>query len=356
MEVVALLKKALAMDASDIHLTVGTSPVFRINGTLVKLEADDDMSWPLTQADTLGAVRALMTDEQFEIWQHKGELDFSYSLPGVGRFRISSYRQRGCATLAIRVVPYAVPSLHSLGLPPAAAGLADKKQGLVLVVGPTGSGKSTTLAGLIDQINRERACHIITIEDPIEYLHQHKKSIVEQREIGSDTHSMAAALQASLRQDPDVIAVGDMRDVETIYTSITAAETGHLVFATMLTSSAVKTVERIIEVFPASQQEQIKVQLAATLQGVIAQQLLPCKTGSGRVLAAEVLIATSAIRSLIREGKTHQIYNAMQTGGRWGMVTMDMSLKELVKTGQISMETALQYCTDRESFARGIGS
>ncbi|MCR4442210.1 MAG: type IV pilus twitching motility protein PilT [Peptococcaceae bacterium] len=356
MDVVSLLKKALAMDASDIHLTVGTSPVLRINGVLVKLEAGEEMGYPLTQSDTMQAVRALMTDEQFETWKQKGELDFSYSLPGVGRFRVSSYRQRGCATLAIRLMPYIVPSLESLGLPPAVAGMADKKQGLVLVTGPAGSGKSTTLAALIDKINRERACHIITIEDPIEYLHQHKKSIVEQREIGSDTHSMTAALQASLRQDPDVIVVGDMRALETISTSITAADTGHLVFATMHTNSAAKTVEHIIEVFPAGQQEQIKVQLAATLQGVITQQLLPCRAGSGRVLAAEVLIATPAVRSLIREGKTHQLSNAMQTGGRWGMATMDMSLKELVRTGQVSLETALQYCADRESFTRGLSS
>ncbi|MBZ4652744.1 MAG: twitching motility protein PilT [Peptococcaceae bacterium] len=356
MDVIELLKSAVKAGASDIHLSVGAYPMFRINGQLKRWVPEGEENVPLKREDTLKAAEILMNSEQMEAWQQKGELDFSYSLPGVGRFRVNIYRQRGCVSLALRPVPYQIPSLESLGVPQAVVGLADKTNGLVLVTGPTGSGKSTTLAALINKINQERACHIITIEDPIEYLYQHQKSVVDQRELGSDTFSLAGALRACLRQDPDVILVGEMRDLETIATAITAAETGHLVFATLHTNSAAQSVDRIIDVFPPGQQEQIKVQLAATLQGVVTQQLLPRADGMGRVLAAEVMIVTPAVRNLIREGKTHQIQTVLQTGGRWGMQTMDMALRELVRSGAVTMETALKYTNDQENFSRLVNA
>lgn len=352
MDIITLLKKALALGASDIHLSVGTSPVFRINGNLTRINPENETSSALSQADTLRALQTLMTTEQYETWKAKGELDFSYSLPGVGRFRVNAYRQRGCASLAIRPVPYVIPSLESLGISPAVAGMTAKKQGLILVAGPAGSGKSTTLAALINKINRERSCHIITIEDPIEYLHQHQKSVIDQREIGGDTYSMAGALKACLRQDPDVIMVSQIEDWDTIATALTAAETGHLVLASLHTSSVVQTIDWLIGVFPVNQQEQVKLQLASVLQGIVAQKLIPGT--EGQVMASEILIATSAVRNLVREHKSHQLVTLMQTGGRWGMQTMDMSLKELVLAGRVSQETAEKYCNDRESFTKSI--
>lgn len=348
MDVVELLKRAVREKASDIHLTVGTPAAFRISGDLALLGSEDGEAKSLSREDTGEATKILMTPEQYEIWQKKGELEFSYSLPGVGRFRVNAYRQRGCSSLAIRPVPYNIPELESLGLPAAVSSFAGKKQGLILVSGPTGSGKSTTLAALIDKINQERSCHIITIENPIEYLHQHKKSIVNQREIGSDTFSTAGALRSCLRQDPDVILIGEMSDAQTIATAIDAAEMGHLVFAALSVNGVVQTVERIIEIFPPEQHEQIKVQLAATLQGVVAQQLVPGIVEKNRVLAAEVMSATPAVRNLIREGKTHQIPTVLQTGERWGMQTMDMALERLVQNGQITRETALKYSLKRK--------
>ena len=356
MNIIELLNRAVAIDASDIHLSVGTSPVFRISGKLSRLLPDCEKYPVLTKEKTQEITKTLMSEEQYGIWEEKGELDFTFSLPGTGRFRINAYRQRGCASLAIRPVPSHISSLESLGVSLTIASLAEKKHGLVLVTGTTGSGKSTTLAAMINKINQERECHIITIEDPIEYLYQHQKSVVDQREIGSDTYSMSGALRACLRQDPDVIFVGEMRDLETIATAITAAETGHLVFATLHTNSAAKTVDRIIDVFPPSQQEQIKIQLAATLQGVVTQQLVPDISGKGRVLAAEVLIVTPAVRSLIRENKSYQIPAIISSGGRWGMQTMDMALIELVRTGKISAETALKYCGDRAGVSRLLNS
>lgn len=355
MDINELLKYAVEKKASDIHLAVGTPPVFRINGSLTRVSQEGRYLPSLTQEDTLQAAQALLSEDQFKNWQEKGELDFSYSLAGVGRFRVNVFKQRGCTSLVLRPVPYKIPRLEELGVPSVVATLADKANGLVLVTGPTGSGKSTTLAALINKINQERNCHIITLEDPIEYLHQHQQSVVNQREVGLDTLSLAGALRACLRQDPDVILVGEMRDLETISTAITAAETGHLVFATLHTNSAPQTIDRIIDVFPPGQQEQIKVQLSATLQGVVSQQLLPTADGGGRVLAAEIMIVNPAIRNLIREGKTHQMMTMLQTGARWGMQTMEMALRDLVRSGRITVETALEYCNDPEGFNRLMG-
>lgn len=351
MDIIEILKTAVRIGASDIHITVGTSPTFRVSGKLVRHTEQGEMEI-LNRHTIMEAIRTLMDEEQQIAWQEKGEIDFSYSLSGVGRFRVNTYRQRGCPCMAIRPVPYEIPSLDTLGIPPAIIKLTEKKDGLVLVTGPAGSGKSTTLASLINKINQEKEKHIITIEDPIEYLYQHKKSIINQRELGSDTFSFAAALRACLRQDPDVILIGEMRDLDTISTAITAAETGHLVFATLHTNSAALSVDRIIDIFPPTQQEQIKVQLSGILQGVITQQLLPRIDNKGRILAAEVMICIPAVRNLIREGKTHQIPTVLQTGSRWGMQTMDMALRDLVKASEVSMETALKYTNDKESFSR----
>lgn len=352
MEVISLLKKALDMEASDIHLSVGAPPLFRVNGTLICNEPGLEPGRSLSPADTLVALQTLMTSEQYELWEQKGEMEFSFSLPSVGRFRISAYRQRGCVSLAIRPVPYIIPSLESLNLPPVVAGLTEKKQGLVLVAGPTGNGKSTTLAALINKINQERACHIITIENSIEYLHHHQKSLVNQREVGGDTRDTAGALRACLRQDPDVIMLGEMADYDTIATALTAADTGQLVFAALHTGNVIQSIEWIIDMFPPEQKEQAKVKLSAVLQGIVAQRLIPSE--DSRVLASEILIGIPAVRSLIRDGKYNQLAAIMQTGSRWGMQTMDMALKELVQTGKISLETALKYCTDKESFNKSM--
>ncbi|WP_258359261.1 type IV pilus twitching motility protein PilT [Moorella sulfitireducens (nom. illeg.)] len=326
----AILQAAAAAGASDVHLTTGLPPVFRVHG-----ELRVQRQWePLDAAMTAALVRP-MVGEKWEAFQKTGEIDLAYSLPGVSRFRVNVFHQRGSIGAAIRLIPRDIPGLETLGLPPVVAELAEKHHGLILVTGPTGSGKSTTLAAMVDKINRERSCHIITLEDPIEYLHQHRRSIVNQREIGSDTKSFASALRAALRQDPDVILVGEMRDQETIATAITAAETGHLVLATLHTSSAVQSVDRIIDVFPPHQQGQIRIQLADTLEGVITQQLLPRADRKGLVAAVEVLIATPAVKNLIREGKTHQIVSIMQTGARYGMQTMDMALRQLLNSGVI---------------------
>jgi twitching motility protein PilT len=355
MDVLEILKTAIMSGASDIHLAVGTPPVFRITGKLTRYTKDGEIG-PITREEAMKAVHTLMNDEQFKYWQEHGEIDFSYSLLGVSRFRVNIYRQRGCPSIAIRPVPYDIPSLESLGIPPAVSNLTDKAYGLILVTGPTGTGKSTTLAAMIDKINTERASHIITVEDPIEYLYQHKKSIIDQRELGSDTYSLSGALRAALRQDPDVIMIGELRDLETISTAVTAAETGHLVMATLHTNSVAQSIDRIIDVFPSGQQEQIKVQLSSTLQGIVTQQLIPKANGKGRALAAEVLIAIPAIRNLIREGKTHQIATVLQTGGRWGMQTMDMSLRDMVRSNVIDIEDALKCTNDRENLSRLINT
>ncbi|MDA8226279.1 MAG: type IV pilus twitching motility protein PilT [Desulfitobacterium hafniense] len=321
--------------ASDIHLTVDSAPVLRINGSLVGLQEEK-----LTPTDLERITGFLMTKEQQEGYEERGELDFSYSIPGVGRYRLNAFRQRGSNGLVIRLVPFSIPTPDKLGLPPVCLELARLPKGLVLVTGPTGSGKSTTLAAMIDYINKNRSCHIVTIEDPIEYLHQHQKSIVNQREVGQDTQSFANALRSVLRQDPDVILVGEMRDLETISTAVTAAETGHLVFSTLHTNDATQAIDRIIDVFPPHQQQQIRVQLASVLQGVLAQQLLPRVDGKGRVAAIEVLLANPAVRNLIREGKTHQIPTVIQTSGKLGMQPMEKAIQEFVRQGVISPQTA----------------
>ena len=324
---------ALAVEerASDLHVTVNAPPVLRVAGRLracgnEALEADD----------TERMARALLAPEQWEILRARGEFDFSYSIPGVSRFRVNAYRQRGCYSLAARVIPAAPPAFDSLGLPAAVRRFAERERGLVLVTGPAGSGKSTTLSALVAHINQTQERHIITLEDPIEYLHRHGRSLIDQREIGSDTASFAAGLRAALRQDPDVLLVGEMRDLETIATAITAAETGHLVFATLHTPDAPQAIDRIIDVFPPGQQQQIRVQLAGVLLGVAAQRLLPAADGRGRTVMAEVLVNTPAVANLIRTEKAHQIRTAMQTGGAYGMQTMEMSLRDLLQSRRIS--------------------
>ncbi|TDT61970.1 type IV pilus twitching motility protein PilT [Fonticella tunisiensis] len=344
-----LLKKAIELNASDLHLTVGIPPTMRINGNLVPYGNNK-----LTPKDAESYVMQILNDEQYRKYKETGEIDLSYSIQGIGRFRVNVFRQRGSDAMALRTVAPQVPTLDGLGMPPVLKELTTKNRGLILVTGPTGSGKSTTLAAMINEINSTRSGHIITLEDPVEYLHRHKKSIVNQREIGHDSKSYVAALRAALREDPDVILVGEMRDLETISTAITAAETGHLVLSTLHTIGASKTVDRIVDVFPPHQQQQIKVQLAAVLEGVISQQLLPRADGEGRVCALEIMVATPAIRNLIREGKTHQIDSAVQTGGKYGMKTMDMSLVELYKKGLISYDVAMTYSVDRDIMMRLI--
>ena len=356
MNVVNILKKAIEVGASDIHFSVGAHPTFRIGGKLVRWEDEDFQTQRIMRDSIIKIIHEIMTQEQLSAWQAKGEYDFSYSLPGIGRFRVNVFKQRGCPSLAIRPVPYEIPPLERLGIPESIIKLSQRKDGLVLVTGATGCGKSTTLAALINEINKTEEKHIITIEDPIEYLYQHKKSIVNQRELGGDTNSFSGALRACLRQDPDVILIGEMRDLETIATAITAAETGHLVFATLHTRTAAQSIDRIIDVFPGDQQVQIRVQLASTLQGIITQQLLPRADGQGMALAAEVLISIPAIRNLIREGKTHQIPTVLQTGGRWGMQTMEMALCELVRQNQIKMEAALNCVNDKDGFTRMVNA
>jgi twitching motility protein PilT len=347
-----LLEMVLQNDASDLHLTVGVPPVIRVHGDLVPLGQYAALSGEgLTQS-----IFGILTQRQRERLEQDRELDTSYSLPGRARFRVNVYYQRDSLGAAFRLIPYVIRSLEELGLPRVVSDLARLPRGLVLVTGPTGSGKSTTLAAMIDVVNTERPCHIMTIEDPIEYLHRHKRAMVNQREVGTDTLSFAEALKRVLRQDPDVILVGEMRDLETIQTAITAAETGHLVFATLHTQDAPQTIDRIIDAFPSYQQQQVRVQLSTTLQGVITQQLLQTADARGRVVAAELMVATSAIRNLIREAKVHQIYSAMQAGGRHGMRTMDQSLASLVKQGRITMALAEQRCHDTEELTRLVGS
>ncbi len=341
MDILEYLKQAVDARASDLHITVNLPPIVRVDGSLERLNDSR-----LKPEDTANLVTQVLTEQQLERLEEKGELDFSFSNPGMGRFRVNAYRQRGSYGMAFRVVQDRIPSLEELGLPSVVADLTRKQRGLVLVTGPTGSGKSTSLAAMIDLINHERNCHVLTLEDPIEYLHKHNKCVINQREVGDDTQSFANGLRAALRQDPDVILVGEMRDLDTIAIAVTAAETGHLVFSTVHTIGAANTVDRIIDVFPPHQQEQIKVQLGSVLEGVISQQLMPRKSEKGRVAAFEIMTATPAIRNLVREGKTHQIQTSVQTGSKHGMVTMDTSLLTHYKNGMISRETCLMYAQD----------
>src|SRR6266481_3954464 len=317
-----LLEHMVARDASDLHVTVGTPPVIRVRG---EVERVDEYA-PLSPEETQELLYRILSSEQQKNLEIKRQLDFSHSIPGLARFRVNVYFQRESIGAAFRLIPAEIKTLEELGIPATLHQLAEKPRGLVLVTGPTGSGKSTTLAAIIDEINRKRSEHILTVEDPIEFVHKHKKCIVNQREIGPDAISFAEALKAALRQDPDVILVGEMRDLETISTALTAAETGHLVFGTLHTQSAPSTIDRIIDVFPAAQQDQARMQLANTLQGIVTQTLLPKQDGSGRVVALEILFLDDAIRNLIRQGKIEQVYSYMQTGTRRGMQTMEQSL------------------------------
>ena len=344
---------SLMMDAgaSDLHLTAGAPPTIRHNGELMPLEGYGALTPPELQRILYGAI----TQVQRERFERDLELDFSYSLPGRARFRGNLYRQRDAVGAAFRLIPFEIKSLESLGLPPIVSTFAQFPRGFVLVTGPTGSGKSTTLASLVDLANRTRHDHIMTVEDPIEFLHRHKSCLVNQREIGEDTQSFSQALKHVLRQDPDIILVGEMRDLETIQVALTAAETGHLVFATLHTQDAAQTVDRIIDVFPPHQQQQVRQQLAGTLQGVVCQTLAKTADGQGRVVAAEVLTVTPAVRNLIREGKTHQMYSVMQAGSQHGMQTLDQHLADLVRTGRITYETGLEKAHHIEDFNRLAG-
>ncbi len=342
---------ALERRASDIHLTAGAAPSIRVRGRLFALEG-----FPvLGVSDTREIVYSIMSDVQRQQFENARQVDFSYSVPRTARMRVNAYLQRGAVSAALRVIPSTIQSLESLGMPPVVRDLANLPRGIVLVTGPTGSGKSTTLAAVIDQINSTREDHILTIEDPIEFLHSHKRCLVNQRELGSDATSFADGLRAALREDPDVILVGEMRDLETISTALTAAETGHLVLATLHTQDAPQTIDRIIDVFPPHQQQHVRVMLSVALQGVVAQQLLPTADGSGRVPAVEILIPTPAVRNLIREGKTHQIYSAIQTGAEHGMQTMDAALAELVRAGRISRDVAQRRASVPAELARLMG-
>jgi twitching motility protein PilT len=346
-----LLIRVLDSGGSDLHLTAGARPTIRVHGHLTALDEYPILTPPVLQK----MLYAIITQKQREKFEEQLELDFAYAVPGKARFRTNIYRQRDAVGAAFRLIPYEIKPLEALGIPPAAANFAMLPRGFVLVTGPTGSGKSTTLASLLDLANRQRKDHIMTVEDPIEFLHRHQSCLVNQREVGEDTHSFQNALKHVLRQDPDIILVGEMRDLETISVALTAAETGHLVFATLHTQDAAQTIDRIIDVFPPHQQQQVRVQLAGALQGVVAQQLCRTSDGVGRVVTAEVLVATPAIRNLIREGKTHQIYSAMQAGAKFGMQTMDQHLADLVKKGRITFETGMEKCHHVEDFTRLCG-
>lgn len=342
-----ILEAAKTSGASDVHLTVGIPPKMRVNGKLVNMDVGPERLLP---SDTENLADQVMNAKQKEYFLEKGEVDLAFSIMNVGRYRVNAYRQRGSVALAFRLVGTEIPTPEQLLIPDIVMELANKKKGLVLVTGPTGSGKSTTLAAMINRINTTTESHVITLEDPIEYLHKHNKSIVNQREIGIDSNSYANALRSALREDPDVILVGEMRDFETISIAITAAETGHLVFSTLHTLGAASTVDRMIDVFPPHQQQQIRIQLASVLEAVVSQQLLPAKDGKGRVAAFEVMVANPAVRNLIREGKAHQLRGMMQTSGN-SMVTMDKAIAELYRAGKVNKEAALEYAQDKESMA-----
>jgi len=346
-----LLEAVVERGASDLHLAAGARPMLRVRGELTAVEEYERLTPPVIQR----MMYAVITQRQRERFEEYLELDFAYAVPGMARFRVNLYQQRESVGAAFRLIPYELKSLESLGVPPAVSNFASLTRGFVLVTGPTGSGKSTTLAALIDLANRQRSEHIMTVEDPIEFLHRHQSCLVNQREVGEDTHSFQSALKHVLRQDPDIILVGEMRDLETISVALTAAETGHLVFATLHTQDAAQTIDRVIDVFPPHQQQQIRVQLSASLQGVVCQALLRTANGEGRAVATEVLVATPAVRNLIREGKTHQIYSAMQAGAKFGMQTMDQHIAELVRSGRVTYETGLEKCHHVEDFNRLAG-
>ncbi|CAB4848647.1 unannotated protein [freshwater metagenome] len=345
------LTAMLERGASDLHITAGARPMVRISGSLVPLDDFALLTPPVIQR----VMYAIITQAQREKFEENLELDFAYSLPGRARFRVNLYRQRDSVGAAFRVIPFEIKTLETLGIPTSVSNFAALPRGFVLVTGPTGSGKSTTLAAIVDLANRTRQDHIMTVEDPIEFLHKHKSCLVNQREVGEDTWSFTSALKHVLRQDPDIILVGEMRDLETISVALTAAETGHLVFATLHTQDAAQTIDRIIDVFPPHQQQQVRSQLAMALQGVVCQTLAKTADGHGRVVATEVLVVTPAVRNLIREGKTHQIYSVMQAGAAHGMHTLDQHLADLVRSRQITYEVGIEKCHHVEDFNRLCG-
>ena len=345
-----ILLEVVETGASDLHLTAGSPPMVRERGRLRALDYP-----PLTPQDTREIVYSILNNEQRKRLETDWQIDLSYAVPNKSRFRVNAFHQRASIGAVMRTIPSDIPQLEELGLPPVLLDFTHKPRGFVLITGPTGSGKSTSLAAMVDRINEERHEHILTIEDPIEFLHRHKQCIVNQRELGTDATSFAEGLKSALRQDPDVILVGEMRDLETMATALTAAETGHLVFATLHTQDTAQTVDRIVDAFPPSQQHQVRVQLSVSLQGIVTQQLLPTADGQARVAACEVLVPTPGVRNLIREGKTHQIYSAMQAGGKYGMQTMDQSLAHLLGKGAIDLGTALERCANEDDLRRLAG-
>lgn len=346
-----LLEEMIARDASDLHLSVGVRPQLRIDGEIASAEHGH----VLDAKETLQLAYSVLTEEQKKRFELEDELDFSFGIQNLARFRGNCFKQRGCVSMVVRQIPFAIRSFADLGLPPAMAKFAERPRGLVLVTGPTGSGKSTTLAAMIDKVNRERKGHIITVEDPIEFIHGHQGCIVNQREVGADTKSFQSALKYALREDPDVILVGEMRDLETIQAALTIAETGHLAFATLHTNSAAETINRIIDVFPSNQQSQVRAQLAFVLEGIVTQTLLQKAKGRGRVMATEVLVVTPAIRALIRDSKAHQIYSLMQGGKKFGMQTLNDSLYQLYMAREVTVDECLRVSGDPNEFMRMIG-
>ena len=341
-----LLRENCERCSSDLHLTVGLPPMLRVDGSLVHTDYG-----PLTPVQTQRLIYDILNSDQVETFERTRELDFSYGVKGIGRFRVNVYRQRGSVGAALRAIADDIPTYEQLGLPPILRELSRKQSGLILVTGPTGSGKSTTIACMIDTINCERPVHIMTIEDPIEYLHRHKKGMVNQRELHHDTDSFGNSLRAVLREDPDVVLIGEMRDLETISMALTLGETGHLVFGTLHTRNAPQTIDRVVDVFPPHQQDQIRVQLSNTLEAVVAQQLLP-RIGGGRTAAIEIMVATAAVRNLIREGKTHQIYGILETSGQAGMKTMDSVLADMAKRGIVTNDEAISRAIDPDNYRR----
>ncbi len=347
----ALLEEMIEKEASDLHVTAGERPKLRVDGEMTDSSAPE----VLTAKDTLQLAYSVLTENQKKRFETEDELDFSFGIQNLARFRGNVFKQRGCVAMVIRMIPFNVRTFQDLGLPPIVAKLAERPRGLILVTGPTGSGKSTTLAAMIDKINKERKGHIITVEDPIEFIHRHQGCIVNQREVGTDTKNFSTALKYALREDPDVILVGEMRDLETISSALTIAETGHLALATLHTNSAAESINRIIDVFPHNQQSQVRAQLAFVLEGVMTQTLLPKAKGRGRVMAAEIMVATPAIRALIRDEKIHQIYSAMQSGKKFGMQTMNDSLYQLYMAREVTEDDCLRVSGDPNEFLRMIG-
>jgi twitching motility protein PilT len=347
----ALLQEMIEREASDLHITAGERPKLRVDGDITNSSVETVM----TPKDTLQLAYSVLTEQQKKRFEFEDELDFSFGIQNLARFRGNVFKQRGCVAMVLRMIPFSVRTFEDLGLPPVVARLAERPRGLILVTGPTGSGKSTTLAAMIDKINRDRKGHIITVEDPIEFIHRHQNCIVNQREIGTDTKSFAAALKYALREDPDIILVGEMRDLETIAAALTIAETGHLVLATLHTNSAAESINRIIDVFPSTQQSQVRAQLAFVLEGVLTQTLLQKSRGKGRMMACEIMVATPAIRSLIRDDKVHQIYSALQSGKKHGMQTMVDALYQLYMNREVSKEECLRAAGDANEFLRAIG-